>query len=53
LRSFSIRIFSQKAHSYLVTLHNHATKALPPGTDVQDQRNINLIRDVVRLLMRR
>ena len=45
----SVRIFLQKAYSYLVTLlaflPQPCNQGTPPGTDVQDQRNTNLTRN--------
>ena len=49
-----MRIFLQKAYSYLVTLlpflPQPCNQDTPPGADVQDQRNTNLTRDAISLL---
>ena len=50
----SIRIFLQKAYSYLVTLlaflPQPCNQGTPPGADVQDQRNTDLTRNAISLL---
>ena len=50
----SVRIFLQKAYSYLVTLlaflPQPCNQGTPPGADVQDQRSTNVTRNAVSLL---
>ena len=53
LLSHIYRMFLQKAYSYLVTLlpflPQPCNQGIPPGADVQDQRNTDLTRNALSL----